>query len=726
MTTDLLPLPGLTPAPLSGNRPLVLDQDGRFLQVAAGSIDLVLLQRDAYGGVTGERLHVARIPAGGVAFGITPPTGSDVVLQAVAALGTTVIEGDRQALETLAGDADGRAVLATHIDAWAAMLLHEGLDGMPPKGSQTLLAADQPTIEVAADSVLRTTRDLVWVSALPGVSWLGRDDRAPVAEALPFPLHAQAWMKTREATSISARTSAALLADGGLWTALDRFHRIQLQQLRLSLELSIKAREDRWGRKQAADAARFSAAVENLAGVLDPRPDAIPASGDEDPLLAVARLVGAALSLDIQAPSGRASPTVADIARASRLRNRRVGLEGAWWTQDSGPMIGFLAEGGRPVALLPAGPGVYDLADPKERTRARVTTRNAGTLAPFGEQLYRALPARAVNGWDLMRFGLTGSGRDLLGVVGMGMLAGIMAAVVPMATGVVFDSIIPTANISQLAFVCSALVAAAVGACAFQFVRAVSMLRLEGRMDYHLQAAVWDRLLSLPAPFFRDYTAGDLAGRAMGITAIRSALSGSAIGAILTGVFSIFSFLLLFHYDMRLAVVATVLVAVGAGISGLLSWLQISMQRRLSSIEGELSGTVLQFLTGIAKFRVSNTESRAFAVWSSKFGEGRTIENRIRRLANLVAVFTSVFPIIATTVIFVALVAQMQATAAAVQAQGGAAAAAQAATMSTGTFIAFNAAFGQFLGAGMGMIGAVVGVRPCLVYVSSSDSSYCR
>ena len=41
-----------------------------------------------------------------------------------------------------------------------------------------------------------------------------------------------------------------------------------------------------------------------------------------------------------------------------------------------------------------------------------------------------------------------------------------------------------------------------------------------------LQAAVWDRLLSLPVPFFRDFTAGDLALRSLGISQMRQVLTG--------------------------------------------------------------------------------------------------------------------------------------------------------------------------------------------------------
>jgi len=54
-----------------------------------------------------------------------------------------------------------------------------------------------------------------------------------------------------------------------------------------------------------------------------------------------------------------------------------------------------------------------------------------------------------------------------------------------------------------------------------QVTEGLVMLRLEGLVDFKLQAALIDRLLRLPAGLFRAYTTGDLVDRAMGIDAIR-------------------------------------------------------------------------------------------------------------------------------------------------------------------------------------------------------------
>ena len=63
-------------------------------------------------------------------------------------------------------------------------------------------------------------------------------------------------------------------------------------------------------------------------------------------------------------------------------------------------------------------------------------------------------------------------------------------------------------------------------------------------MDGAVQSAVWDRVLALPVPFFRNYTAGDLVNRINGINVIRHALSSTTVATLLSSVFALFNFIL--------------------------------------------------------------------------------------------------------------------------------------------------------------------------------------
>ena len=89
----------------------------------------------------------------------------------------------------------------------------------------------------------------------------------------------------------------------------------------------------------------------------------------------------------------RSDPVVA-IARASRVRVRRVLLKGDWWRQENGPLLAFRAADEQPVALLPASPTRYEIVDPRTQT-ATADGGNAAALQPFAYSFYRPLPQGA-------------------------------------------------------------------------------------------------------------------------------------------------------------------------------------------------------------------------------------------------------------------------------------------------------------------------------------------
>jgi NHLM bacteriocin system ABC transporter ATP-binding protein len=220
--------------------------------------------------------------------------------------------------------------------------------------------------------------------------------------------------------------------------------------------------------------------------------------------------------------------------------------------------------------------------------------------------------------------------------------------------------------------------AATLSVAMFQLVSALALLRMEGRMDTAIQAAIWDRVLNLPVTFFRKFTAGDLAMRANTINTIRQLLSGAVLTSLLSGIFSSFNFFLLFRYDVILALLAGVLVFISMLVTvGFGIW-QVRLQRKLLNMQGRISGTVLQLFNGISKFRTAASENRAFFLWAKLFGEQKKISFKARLVENYLAVFQSFYPLVTTMVIFFLVAASRQ-------------------SMSAGDFTAFMAAFNTFL-----------------------------
>lgn len=374
-----------------------------------------------------------------------------------------------------------------------------------------------------------------------------------------------------------------------------------------------------------------------------------------------------------------------DIAHISGFRTREVILTESWWRRDNGPLLGFMGDDKRPVALIPTSARSYDLCDPVVGSRVKLTAALAETINPQAQVFYRPFPDRILKGMDLLKMSLKDCRPDLTMVLLMGTCGALLGLFTPWVTGIIFDTVIPEASRGQLWQIVALLLTCAFVTMLFNLTKGIAIVRIEGKVDGTLQAAVWDRLLALPVPFFKQFTVGDLANRGMGINAIRQILSGIAVNAVLTFIFSFFNLILLFYYDWQLALVALSLLTVGILTTLFISYLQFLYQRQIMDIEGRLSGLVLQFISGIAKLRITSTEDRAFSLWAQQFADKKRLSYKSGLVKTSLLSFNVMFPVISLLTLFSWVVWK------------------RADCLSTGDFLAFNAAYAGFQNASLQM-----------------------
>ncbi len=367
------------------------------------------------------------------------------------------------------------------------------------------------------------------------------------------------------------------------------------------------------------------------------------------------------------------------LLHASGLRQRRVALSGKWYELNCGPLLGFLREGARPVALIPQSARSYRLLDPVKNTSIEVTAAVSEELEPMGAMLYRPFPPGAVTGPKLLAHALRGNYADLALVAVVGILAALLSLLVPIMTNVVFGEVIPAAERSQLLQIGAALVLAAFASVMFQLTGAFALQRLEGKGDHAVQTAVWDRLFSLPAGFFRSYSAGDLANRAESINAMRSALSNMVVSYLLGAIFSVVNLAIIFWYSWQLALLALLLASVAAAVDMTTALLQLQYQRRSLHLTGQLTGRIFQLLNGLAKWKTSATEERALKLWSEVFLEKKQIDKTAGLIKAVSTTFSTAFPILTTMVNFGIFYFFLSAQ------------------LNTGSFMAYNSAFTQLI-----------------------------
>ncbi|KAB1990528.1 NHLP bacteriocin export ABC transporter permease/ATPase subunit [Streptomyces triticiradicis] len=472
------------------------------------------------------------------------------------------------------------------------------------------------------------------------------------------------WMRVppgsvRYGSLYGAEAAADLLMDPGLWQGMvDQQYRL-LSALDRWIEELEAGHEDRAAAGIKAGEAVRDQADRALLASIGRRPSERPTAAEADATYAACELVARAAGITLAERTGGGTESdrldpVERIALASRLRTRAVRLEGRWWRDDIGPLVGSRAVSGAPVALLWRRGG-YVAVQPSSGRETPVGQADAPGLEPRAVMFYRPLPERGLGPLRLLRFALTGTGGDLRNLVVSALVTVAIGALVPIATGRVLGTYVPRAEHGPIVRVCLALMITSVVSAAFVLLQNLTLLRLEGRIEATLQPAVWDRLLRLPTSFFAARSTGELASAAMGVSAIRRLLAGIGPTFVQAGTVGAMNLGLLLWYSVPMALaVIGMLVVVAAAFLGLGLW-QVRGQRRLVALGNKLNNQAFQTLRGLPKLRVAAAENYAYAAWAGEFARSRELQRRVGRVKNLTTVMGAVYLPLCSLLMFMLL-----------------------------------------------------------------------
>jgi NHLM bacteriocin system ABC transporter ATP-binding protein len=387
---------------------------------------------------------------------------------------------------------------------------------------------------------------------------------------------------------------------------------------------------------------------------------------------------------------------IGDIARDNGLQFRAIELQGDWWRSDIGPFAGTFGPEKRPCALIYSGGRYMIHADGAPRIVDAALARQIGRVA---YTFYLPFPAGRMSGPSLLRFALHGARADVVTILCTLLVTGLVSLLIPLALGWLMDPIIPDASRNQVAVVAGFLALLAIGATSSSIVQAIASLRLEAIADNRVQAAVWIRLLNLRADFFRGFTAGDLANRADGINAMRKLMSQSFATFASASVSLLFSLGLMVWYSWQIALAVAFALAIFGACAYFVGRRILACNFTSLELTGKLQGVVLQLMGSVAKLRTAGAERQAFLRWLELYRRSVVVNLQQRISGNRLTVARSMFDPFITVIVLVVMGLHSGDLFAFFELGGHAHG--NAALMSTASFVAFNAALGQFTAAMM-------------------------
>jgi NHLM bacteriocin system ABC transporter ATP-binding protein len=696
------------------DRLVILDDIRQVLLVEHGAVDLFAAQvRD--GAPVGRWHFLCRVEKGGLILGLPRGPRHTIIgrpvphsrLARVPFEHLRALSVRRPASEPPPSGPAGRLSASAYAESMSQLLsgLEAGIIALAQALREQLAPRDFVPLEaggttsVPAGRPARSIDGVRWILVEHGSVRVG-DGVAGVHNAgAQLCLTERDWLIAENAAVLRTRSSSDLVADGALWPNLIA-HAIRfMYTVDRRIERIGAAERAALAARTGSDSAVVSAVARGFAATVRDTEARVRLAEvtDDPPALAAVRLVAARLGVAVRVPPphdgfGARPDDVKRITVQSGIPTRTTRLQHRWWRTDLGPMIGYRRVSGaveEPVALLPDRGG-YVIAVASENRVIPVTAATAKTVTDKAVVLYAPLPAKVRDTRSLLWFGQRGNRRDLIGLLALGMTVAILGLTVPIMTGLVLGSFVAQAQRGLVVQGAMLVIAGGIVAAVLSAVQNLAALRAQGRSLSRLQAAVWHRILALPATFFARRSTGELATVALGISVAQETLSSVATVAALGLLTGSANLVLLYVYDLRLAVIATLLVAIGALVCFFAGRVEVRRQRLLYDHEQGMASRVFQLLTGVPRLRVAAAEDRAFGVWAAEFTHGRGLAASARRVQNLVTTFNAGFPLICSLVIFWLVGGPLRSS------------------MSVGTFLAFFASFNLLMASVLQFTGVAI------------------
>ena len=665
-----------------GNRSIRLSDPDSLWFVVKGSVDVFATQLRE-DGVPMDFKHMLRSGPGRLLFTMPEEDGLSVFV----AKGLPESELRRIPLIALT-ESELDVQIVEQVDAWISELSESIVRDVTYRPGIDQSLAPGSTQEAANGAAISAQHGVVWVSSEDGdIGYLGTEELDQSGTGL-VPITPFSWVIQNRTASVRGISTSDLQRGRRLLAALDEFNRLamradQTNRTLLLADVSNLQTASTLYRQRSEEQARLS-----LFSVLGGGPTP---GVEESALQRALERIGRHERISFRSPprsqrdaSQDGGTLLEDILNASGVRARRVGLRDhqRWWLNDSGAMLASRRNDGSPVALIPSASGRYRMIDPQTSGSAPVNSERAATLERTAYYFYRPLP-EAPNSNSALLLGMVFNRvwGDLTRLVGAGVLSGLAMLAPAVLLGVFVNLVLPSGNLSMLALVSIAMAMVGLTLALLQMLEGTALMRLEGRAAARISAALWDRMLILPSAFFRRFTVGDLGSRAMGFQRLRDQVAGVVAGAMLSLIFLLPAFPLLFFYDSMLGWFGLCLGMVLLGMMLFVGLRQLPHHRRLLATSRRLTGVLLQLISGVAKLRVSGAEASAFALWATSYREQKQTEMQLGRLNEHLIAFTSAAPFFAMAGLF---------TVALYRSEYG---------LGVGAFLAAYAAFMVFLGA---------------------------
>ena len=388
------------------------------------------------------------------------------------------------------------------------------------------------------------------------------------------------------------------------------------------------------------------------------------------------------------------------ILRPYGIMRRTVRLEDGWYRDAIGVMLGSFRESGKAVALIPGGLSGYTYYDPETGRRKGIGRKEQHLFGEEAVVFYKPFPLKKLSLSALTGYIVrTLSASDYIMIALATLALSLLGMLSPVISKLLFAQVLPSGSVRLLMAMAVFSVCVSVSMLLVSAVRDMLLARIGTKLSISVDAAAMMRIMSLPADFFRSYSAGELANRVSQIGVLCRMLVSTVLSTGFTSLFSLIYISQIFAYAPALVAPALVIILATVVLSLLSSLIQMKVSARQMELSGKESGMTYALISGIQKIKLAGAEKRAFARWGDLYAESARLAYDPPVFLKLNSVISLAISLTGTIVMYYMAV------------RSG---------VSVADYYAFSTAYGMVSGAFMSLAGIALStaqIRPILAMV---------
>lgn len=304
------------------------------------------------------------------------------------------------------------------------------------------------------------------------------------------------------------------------------------------------------------------------------------------------------------------------------IYHREVKLDGIWYKQAFGPMLGTLKENNQVIPLIPNKIKGYSYYDFKTQKKIKINKKTKSLIKENATYFYRPFPSKQLKIKDLILYALTQIRiSDIFFFIIILLLSTAIGMLVPLTTQILFGYVIHNRDLDVLLSMALFMVFLTIGRLIFKCYEGLFKSNLGIKIDANVSAAIMQRVLSLPATFFCKYSAGEVSSRSKYISNLISTsiylIGVTTIEAIfsLAYIFQIFMFAPKLVLPSFLLIVANVVFSI---VMAIVREKEIKKHIQFAIDESSMSFALIE---GMEKIKMTNSEERMYNRWEKAYAK---------------------------------------------------------------------------------------------------------